>query len=138
VPTGRFPAGQRVRKRPEFQRIQSGGRRVITPHFALLLYARDALPDFERARLGITVSRKVGHSVIRSRAKRLVREAFRATRSMWDDDIDLVVIVRKAPLGLKLRDVVEEWNVARKQISRRAIEARKDRDRRNSSLAERG
>ena len=35
------------------------------------------------ARLGITASRRVGGAVVRNRAKRLVREAFRATPELW-------------------------------------------------------
>lgn len=131
-PEGRFPATQRVRKRSEFQRIQSAGRRVPTPHFNLLLYARRD-PEPRGARLGITVTRKVGNAVARSRAKRLVREAFRATRELWAEDIDVVVIVKRVPDSLGV--VVGEWQAAARQIARRSQEARKDRERLNSTLA---
>jgi ribonuclease P protein component len=129
-PLGRFPPAQRVRKRSEFQRIQSAGRRVPTAHFTLLVQAR---PTADSARLGITVTRRVGNAVVRSRAKRLVREAFRATRALWAPDIDLVVIVKRPPASLG--EVVAEWQAAARQISRRTREARKDVERRNSGLA---
>ncbi len=136
-PTGRFPASQRVRKRPEFQRIQARGRRVVTPHFALLLLARDDEPG-ACARIGITASRKIGGSVARSRAKRLIREAFRATRELWEPDIDLVVVVRR-PMGeMRMADVAGEWSDLAREIRRRTQEARKDRQKRVSALAERG
>lgn len=132
-PTGRFPASQRVRKRPEFQWIQSRGRRLVTPHFALLLLARDEAGGGPR--LGITASRKIGVSVVRSRAKRLIREAFRATRELWEPGIDLVVVVRR-PLGpMKLADVVAEWSGLDREIRRRTREARKDREKRIITLA---
>ena len=137
-PTGRFPTSQRIRKRPEFQEIQANGRRTTTPHFVLLVYARSPGDrDAEQARLGVAVSRKVGTAVVRNRAKRLVREAFRATRELWAPDLDLVVIVRKATSGMQLSEVVEEWRHADKTLRRRAREARKDREKRESALAQR-
>lgn len=136
-PVGRFPARQRVRKRPEFQQIQAEGRRVTTPHFTLLLRARGEASPATGARLGITVSRRVGHAPIRSRSKRLVREAFRATRDLWEDCMDLVVIVRGGVAQLGLAEVVAEWRQFSKQIARRTREAEKDREKRASALAER-
>jgi ribonuclease P protein component len=61
------------------------------------------------ARLGVTASRKIGNAVVRNRAKRLVRDAFRATAELWPPGVDLVVIVRK-PLGTaRLAEIVGEW-----------------------------
>ena len=134
-PVGRFPTTQRVRKRPEFQRIQAGGRRVTTPHCVLLLYARDPDQAAAEARLGITVTRKVGTAVTRNRAKRVVREAFRATRELWPPDVDLVVIVRRAGPELTLAGVVAEWREVRPALHRRVQEARMAREKRQSALA---
>lgn len=125
-PRGRFPAEQRVRKRSEFQEIQSKGRKVTTRSFVLLLYARE--PGL--ARLGITASKRVGNAIARNRSKRLIREAFRATRDLWPGDVDLVVIVRRAPAALG--DVVAEWSDVADVISRRTRAARRDRDERPS------
>lgn len=132
-PSGSFRPAQRVRKRAEFQEIQSNGRRVTTAHFALVLYGR---ARGQGARLGITASRRAGNAVQRNRAKRLIREAFRATQKLWPDDVDVVVVVRRTPEGLKLADVVAEWSDAARAIRRRVQEARKDRDQRQSALAQ--
>ena len=132
-PTGRFPRAQRVRKRSEFLQIQAVGRRVATPRLVLLLRAREGAPT--GARLGITVSRKVGVAVTRNRARRVVREAFRATRSLWPPDCDVVVIVRRAHPAPGLADVVAELRQAERAVRRRAAEARRDRDARRESLA---
>ncbi len=45
-------------------------------------------------RLGLSVSRKFGHAVMRNRWKRLLREAFRICREELPQGIDLVVIPR--------------------------------------------
>ena len=116
-PTGRFPSASRVRKRVEFLSIQERGQRVSTPRFVLILSASVAPGS---PRLGVTASRKVGNAVVRARAKRLIREAFRATRSsLWPTGIDVVVIVKRSPGGSKLESVVLEWEAARAQIERR-------------------
>jgi ribonuclease P protein component len=120
-----------VRKRAEFQTIQANGRRVSTASFVLLVYARE--PGMPR--LGITVSRKVGKAVVRSRAKRLIREAFRATRDLWPEDLDVVVIAKRPLSGKKLPDIVAEWTAARPELLRRVGEARKDRADRRTELA---
>jgi len=120
-PKGRFPKAERVRKRLEFRAVTEYGRRVTTPRFVFLLHARETSEG--AARLGIVASRRVGHSVARSRAKRLVREAFRATRDLWKPGIDLVVIVRGPLPELKLDDVVAEWRRAERDLTRRTRDA---------------
>jgi ribonuclease P protein component len=134
-PSGPFSKEQRVRKRAEFQDIQGNGRRVFTRNFVLMLLAREASGERPSARLGVTVSRRVGNAVQRNRAKRLIREAFRATRDLWDPDLDVVVIAR-GPLGpLVLADVVGEFRGAKQPIQRRAQEARQDHRTRKDRLA---
>lgn len=113
---GRFPASSRVRKRAEYLSIQERGARVSTPRFVLILSAREGAVE---ARLGVTASRKVGNAVVRARAKRLVREAFRSTRELWAPGVDVVVIVKRSTEDTKLDTVIAEWLAARSQIERK-------------------
>jgi ribonuclease P protein component len=107
-----------VRKRSEFEHIQRSGSRVNTERFVLILCAQSE--PSAATRLGITASRRIGGAVVRNRAKRLVRAAFRATAELFPAGLDLVVVVRK-PLGeLKLAAVVDEWRGAANTIRRRA------------------
>jgi len=46
------------------------------------------------ARLGLSISRKVGGSVVRNRLKRLLREAFRLRQRELAPGIDLIVVGR--------------------------------------------
>ncbi|HVJ15969.1 MAG TPA: ribonuclease P protein component [Polyangiaceae bacterium] len=113
-----FPSSARVRKRAEFQRIQSGGRRVTTEHFVFVLAAT---PEGMRGpRLGITASRKVGVAVVRNRAKRLCRVAFRSTPELWPVGCDVVVIVRKSLGELGAAAVISEWRAVAAVLGRRA------------------
>lgn len=91
-----LPTAARVRKRREFLAVQRAGRRLPARHFLVLEMLAGAGP----ARLGITVTRKVGNAVERNRVKRAVREAFRRTRSRLADGSALVVIAREGAAAL--------------------------------------
>lgn len=70
----------------------------------LIVFARgDALP----ARIGVTVSRKVGNSVVRHRVKRWVREAFRRNKSAFALGTDVIAIAREAKVPASF-DVVRD------------------------------
>jgi ribonuclease P protein component len=50
----------------------------------------------ERNRFGISVSKKVGNSVIRHHITRLLRESYRLQEDMFNSGLDIVVIARNA------------------------------------------
>ncbi|MBF0181870.1 MAG: ribonuclease P protein component [Magnetococcales bacterium] len=91
-PDYRFPKSARLLTSREFQRVASQGRRHVSRCFTLLAHQGDS----PGARLGITVSRKVGKSVTRSRIKRVVREFFRLHRAGLTPGIECVVIAKPA------------------------------------------
>ena len=104
----------RVRKRAEFLVIQSEGARVNGDCLVFIVQPRSEGP----VRLGITASRKIGGAVQRNRARRLIREAFRAVFAELQLALDIVVIVRR-PLGeRKLIDILAEWQRALPRIRR--------------------
>ena len=51
-----------------------------------------------RSRLGVTATRRIGNAVVRNRARRLVREAYRTHRRDVPAGFDIVVVVRTALL----------------------------------------
>ena len=56
--------------------------------------------DYAESRVGITVSGKVGNSVIRNRIKRQVREFFRRRRAALPHSVDFLVIARNSAVNL--------------------------------------
>ena len=56
-------------------------------------------------RLGISVSKKVGNSVIRHKIKRLVKESYRLHEKMFNSGLDIVVIARSGAADLGFYDV---------------------------------
>jgi len=53
----------------------------------------------DRNRIGISVSKKVGNSVVRHRVKRLIRESYRLHESIFNSGLDLVIVVRAGAVG---------------------------------------
>jgi ribonuclease P protein component len=89
--TGRFDRTRRVRRRVEFQRVFDRGVRVHGRFMTLLM--APALGS--RSRLGIVASKKLGDSVARNRAKRLIREIFRHHPPQAGRPVDVLVIPRR-------------------------------------------
>lgn len=48
----------------------------------------------ERNRIGISVSKKVGNSVVRHRIARLVRESYRLHEAVFNSGLDIVIVAR--------------------------------------------
>lgn len=127
---------QRIRKRPDFLRIQDGGVRVGTRHFLVLLSAGPS-PD-AAPRIGIVASRKVGGAVVRNRAKRLVREVFRHAADLFPAGLDVVVIVRAGAHELAFADAQGEFRAVSSLIHRRSAEVLAARAAPGQSQAPRG
>lgn len=100
----RFPKTARLLKRAEFLKISSTGAKFHSANFVVISSANSA----RESRLGITVSGKVGNSVIRNRIKRRVREFFRRRRAVLRPNVDVVVIARKSAVGLSSKNLGEE------------------------------
>lgn len=84
----------RLTRSADFDRVMRQGRSVGNRH--LVLHAFPRAPDAadHPARLGLSVSRRVGGAVERNRIKRLLREAFAAEAERVPRDVDLVVVAR--------------------------------------------
>lgn len=89
-----LPAQYRLRRRADFERVYRG--RASAADGILRVLA--CLGEQPHARLGLAVSRKVGSAVVRNRAKRRLREAFRHIRAELPP-LDMVVIplARRVP-----------------------------------------
>lgn len=56
-------------------------------------------------RLGISVSKKVGNSVVRHRQKRLVKESYRLNEEKFHTGYDIVIVVRTNAAGIGYKDM---------------------------------
>ena len=99
-----FPKQARLRKRPEFLNLSRGGKKIYAPHFLIITKSNER----GEARLGVTVSSKVGNAVVRNRVKRLLRECFRRYRHQIVPKQDVLIIARKSAASLSWYEVENE------------------------------
>jgi len=84
-----------IKKNQEFKEIYSTG--VSYANKNLVMYIRKNGTDENR--LGISVSKKVGNSVIRHRITRLIRESYRLNEKNVVRGLDIVVVARIGAKG---------------------------------------
>ena len=79
-----------LKKNSDFQNVYANGKSKANKY--LVMYV---LPnDLSMNRLGISVSKKVGNSVVRHHLTRLIRESYRLNHEMFNSGLDIVVVVR--------------------------------------------
>ncbi len=91
---------EHLRKNKDFQFVYQNGKSFANRY--LVLYHLNNGTSTNR--LGISVSKKVGNSVVRHRITRLIRESYRLHEEEFDGGLDLIVIARP---GAKERSFFE-------------------------------
>lgn len=81
-----------LKKNGYFRNVYKYGKSYADRFFVMYVLEN----NLDRNRLGISVSKKVGNSVIRHHVTRLVREAYRLQEEMFHCGLDIVVIARVA------------------------------------------
>lgn len=73
----------------------------------LVLYAR---PNHtEGNRVGITVSKKLGHAVVRNRVRRRLREVYRLNEEKFQPGWDIVIVARSRCVGADFGSLVKAY-----------------------------
>lgn len=167
-----LPRALRMRRRREFVRAQQGGTKLHARHFMVFAMrslgpvpaaaragaaaahagasgaeaACAASPALPAARLGITVTRKVGPAVVRNRIKRWVREAFRRAAPSWAAamgratdagnaagasarGVDLVFVAKRSAPAASYAEVVSDLESIAVALGRSARRGRDERRR---------
>jgi ribonuclease P protein component len=101
----------RLRHRADFLAAASSAK---APASAFVLQARNR-EDEKPARIGFTVSRKVGTAVERNRVRRRLREIVRRSAAMCPGH-DYVLVGRRAALGISFERLVEEFEGALRRV----------------------
>lgn len=79
-----------MKKNHEFRRLYAKGKSVSTS--TLVVYYRRVNRPYNQ--LGITVSTKVGHAVVRNKLRRRLREIYRLNEDKLERGLDMVVVAR--------------------------------------------
>ena len=81
---------QSLKKNRDFKTVYEKGRSRANKY--LIMYV---MPNgTEENRIGISVSKKVGNSVVRHHLTRLIRESYRLNESGFMRGLDMVIVVR--------------------------------------------
>ena len=79
-----------LKKNKDFDAVYRAGNSKANRDFVMYIKNNGK----ETNRLGISVSKKVGNSVVRHHLARLIREAYRLHEEMFNSGLDIVVVAR--------------------------------------------
>ena len=90
-----------LKKNRDFQNVYKNGKSKANKY--LVMYVLENQLDSNR--LGISVRKKVGNSVIRHHLTRLIRESYRLNKEMFNSGLDIVVIARESAKDRKYKEI---------------------------------
>ena len=92
---------QSLKKNADFQNVYKCGKSFANRY--LVMYVKEN--DLSENRIGISVSKKVGNSVVRHRVKRLILESYRLHEDMFNSGLDMVIIARTTAKDKSYTDI---------------------------------
>jgi ribonuclease P protein component len=90
-----------LKKNQDFKTVYGHGKSCANRYLVMYVLGNDSSGN----RLGISVSKKVGNSVVRHRLTRLIRESYRLNESHFSKGFDIVVIARVSAKNATYRDI---------------------------------
>ena len=79
-----------LKKNMDFQNVYKNGKSYANKYLVMYVLENQS----NKNRIGISVSKKVGNSVIRHRVTRLIRESYRLQEDVFNSGLDIVIIAR--------------------------------------------
>lgn len=96
-----FEKAKHLRKREDFRNCYRNGKSYANRLLVLYVCGN----GLGRNRIGISVSKKVGNSVVRHRVMRLVRESYRLHQQMFNSGLDMAVVARSGAKEAGYREI---------------------------------
>lgn len=90
-----------LKKNHQFQFVYKYGKSYANKY--LVMYVKENGAD--RNRIGISVSKKVGNSVVRHRVTRLVRESYRLHEAVFNSGLDIVIVARASAASVGYEEI---------------------------------
>ena len=88
-------------KNKDFQIVYKSGKSYANKYLVMYVLENHK----EENRLGISVSKKVGNSVVRHRITRLIRESYRLHKNEFQNGYDIVVVARSVSKDKTYREI---------------------------------
>ena len=90
-----------LKKNRDFQNVYRKGKSFANRFLVMYVLENQT----ETNRIGISVSKKVGNSVIRHHLTRLIRESYRLHEDVFNSGLDIVVIARSTARDISYCEV---------------------------------
>ena len=90
-----------IRNNLDFLNVYHHGKSYANKYLVMYVLKNEC----GKNRFGITVSKKVGNSVVRHRVTRLIRESIRLNEQNLVTGFDIVVVARNTAKGKKFQDI---------------------------------
>ena len=90
-----------LKKNSDFQTVYKTGRSKGNTYFVMYVLKNGSNIN----KLGISVSKKVGNSVVRHRVKRLIRESYRLHEDMFNSGLNIVIVARNSSKDIDFKTV---------------------------------
>ena len=90
-----------LKKIRDFQNVYNNGKSYANKYLVMYVFEN----SLNKNRIGISVSKKVGNSVIRHRITRLIRESYRLQEEMFNSSLDIVVIARSTAREVGYKEI---------------------------------
>ncbi len=116
-----FPAGRRLLRHADFERVYKQGRRHFSAHLTAFFCRRPGSGGF---RVGFTVGKVLGGAVERNRMKRRLREAVRLHWPEFIAPVDIVINPKKSVLKMDFEDLSKEMVRTFEVIKKQEAEAK--------------
>lgn len=94
---------QSIKKNFQFRFVYNKGKSLANRLLVMYVVKNKKYTDTNR--LGISVSKKVGKSVVRSRVTRLIKESYRLSEEDIKQGYDIVVIARVSANGADYKEI---------------------------------
>ena len=101
----RYMKKHRIRKNAEFRVVYRRGKSFSDQNLVLYVYKNNKNISEDINRIGISVSKKVGNSVVRSRVKRLIGESYRLNEVNIKKGHDFVIVARTFAKGKSYHEI---------------------------------
>lgn len=90
-----------LKKNHDFQKVYKNGTSKGNRYLVMYVLKN----QYMKNRLGISVSKKVGNSVVRHRITRLIRESYRLHEMEFEEGLDIIVVARPQVRGRSFYEV---------------------------------
>ena len=81
-----------LKKNSDFKNVYTRGKSYANRYLVMYMLEN----DLGKNRIGISVSKKVGNSVVRHRITRLIRESYRLHENIFNSGLDIVIVARNS------------------------------------------